>query len=100
MLSLLAAAGLLGALAGLVYAFDGKPQNAWKGPFTPGAIVSVLTIAARGCILIAACNSISQWKWIYFAGEKRQLIDLEKVDWASRGLPGSLGLIFGDWTRG
>ncbi|KAL1850779.1 hypothetical protein Daus18300_012787 [Diaporthe australafricana] len=84
---------LLVALAALLAAYDDRAVFDWKG-VTLNAVVSVLSTASRASLLYAISELISQWKWIVFTSTRRPLIDFERIDAASRGPLGSLGLMW------
>lgn len=52
---------------------------------TLNAIVSVLSTASKGLLLLAVSEAISQQKWITFSKSRHQLIEFEHIDGASRG---------------
>lgn len=83
----------LAALAVLLAVYDGKPIFGWNG-VTLNTIVSVLSTSSKAALMLALGESISQWKWILFANERRPLMDFERIENASRGPLGSLKLMW------
>lgn len=87
-------AASMGSLASLVgmfivlAAYNGKENFSWHG-VTLNAVVSILSTAGKALLLFALGESIGQWKWVAFSKESRPLIDLERIDSASRGPLGS-----------
>lgn len=90
---ILASAMLLVALAALLAFYDDKAVFEWKS-VTLNALVSVLSTASKASLLYALSELISQWKWIVFTSTRRPLVDFERIDAASRGPLGSLGLMW------
>lgn len=99
-LSLIAAAGFLGAMVGLIVRYDGQNASDWPYTVTLNAFVAVLSLAAKACVMFAVCASLSQWKWILYAGRSHVLIDFERIDSASRGPLGSVALLVTSWKGG
>ncbi|KAH8646740.1 hypothetical protein BX600DRAFT_518771 [Xylariales sp. PMI_506] len=73
--------------------YDGRPIFSWYG-VTLNAIIAVLSVAAKGLLLLAVEESFSQWKWILFYREPRALIEFQRIDEASRGPLGSVQMLF------
>jgi hypothetical protein len=99
-LSLIAAAGFLGAMVGLIVRYDGQNASDWPYAVTLNAFVAVLSLAAKACVMFAVCASLSQWKWILYAGRGHVLIDFERIDSASRGPLGSAAILVTSWKGG
>ena len=56
--------------------------------------------AAKGMLLLAVAESISQYKWLYFRGNgSKTLGDLQTYDTASRGPWGALQMLFTVGTK-
>jgi hypothetical protein len=81
------------SMVAVLVAYDGKPIFDWHG-VTLNTVISLLSTATKGTLMFAIAESISQWKWILFANESRPLMDLERVDSASRGPLGSAKLLW------
>lgn len=90
----IASAACLGGLAVLLMFYDNKPIFSYFGIVTLNTLVSVLSTASKTFLLFAIDELISQWKWIAFATDRRPLIDFERIDAASRGPVGSLGVLW------
>ncbi|KAK8127374.1 hypothetical protein PG984_008482 [Apiospora sp. TS-2023a] len=97
-LSLVAAAACVGAMVGLIFAYDKKPQDEWSAPVTLNALVSVLSVVVKGSLLFSVCEALSQWKWLLFTKDHRPLIDFERVDRASRGPLGCVNILMRFWS--
>jgi hypothetical protein len=63
----------------LLVRFDNHPTFDWHR-ITLNAVVSILSTASKGWLLLAIGETISQWKWIMFSKMKHQLIQFEVVD--------------------
>lgn len=92
-LAVIGSASCLAALVGLLLGYDGKPIFTWHG-VTLNSIVSLLSTASKAALLFAVAELISQWKWILFTDHARPLMDFERIDSASRGLLGSLRVMW------
>lgn len=57
-------------------------------------ILSILSTIMRACMLLPVATCIGQLKWSWFRS-RRRLVDVERFDEASRGITGSLVLL---WT--
>lgn len=114
-LSLVISAGALIATIVLLSNLDKKPQPSWTtgGRYCaevglPGSgdtvcralgislnsVVAWLGTIARVGLLVPLSNSLGQLKWSWFSGEDRSLADFEAFDLASRGVNGSIKLIW------
>lgn len=83
---------LLGMII-LLAQYDGKPIFSWYG-VNLNTIVSILSTASKGCLLLAVDAAVSQWKWIMFSSNRQTLIKFSAIDSASRGPLGSLQLLW------
>jgi hypothetical protein len=91
--SIVASLLLLASMVGVLFAFDGKPIFD-NGILTLNTVIAILSAANKATILYAVSHAIGQWKWIAFSGrEQRRLLDFERIESASRGPLGSLGLL-------
>ncbi|KAI4906766.1 hypothetical protein J4E90_010225 [Alternaria incomplexa] len=112
-LSLVVSAGALVTIVLLLSSLNDKPQPSWASVGThcfsePGiadivcrqsgisvnSVVSWLGTLARLCLLVPLANCLGQLKWTWFGSRERSLADLDAFDAASRGLTGSLQLIW------
>lgn len=91
--SVLSAIVFLGAMVGLLAAFDGKPIFN-SGTITLNTLIAILSTFSKAAILSAVSFAISQSKWMVFAGDRRRLLDFDRIDAASQGPLGSLHLLF------
>jgi hypothetical protein len=74
--------------------YDRRPQSDWQHDITLNTIVSILAVVIKASLLTATASCISQLKWTRFVEHERALVELEAFDAASRGIGGSLRLIF------
>jgi hypothetical protein len=113
-LSLVISAIALVAIVLFLASLDDKPQPLWasagrhcvtipgtdqsicrQSGITVNSIVSWLGTLARICLLVPLSNGLGQLKWAWFSdGKDRPLADLDTFDAASRGVIGSVQLIF------
>ena len=89
---------LLSTLAGasiftiLMY-FDGKPSDKWHFVFQLTTVVSILSQIVTEALLASITSCIGQLKWTWF--QRAHVVgDLEMLDDASRGLEGSIKLLW------
>ncbi|KAI1865903.1 uncharacterized protein JN550_008161 [Neoarthrinium moseri] len=92
-LSVTSSALLLIVLVCLLVVFDGKPIFDWRG-VTLNAIVSVLSTASKGLLMLGVDEAVGQWKWILFWRQECVVLDFHTVDSASRGPLGSIRLLW------
>ncbi|KAL9081929.1 MAG: hypothetical protein Q9159_006891 [Coniocarpon cinnabarinum] len=91
--------GLFGAALALLALFvflgtyNGKPRPQWPYEITINTVVAIFGIILKACMLIPIAEGVSQLKWMWYH-QARSLRDLEVFDAASRGINGSLRLIF------
>ena len=93
---LLAAIGsllFLVALLGLLAAYNNQPIFDWHR-LTLNASVSILSTASKTALLYIFAEAIVQWKWILYACRSRPLLDVQRIDAASRGPWGSTLLLW------
>jgi len=109
--------GALIAMVLLLSSLNNKPQPSWASADSncmavPGSgetvyscrpvgisvnsVVSWLGTLARLCLLVLLSNGLGQMKWAWFSTrrEKRSLADLDTFDSATRGMGGSVQLIW------
>lgn len=91
--SLAGTLAMMGALIGLLVAFDRRPIFSWND-ITLNTVVSTLSVAMKALLLFTAAECIGQWKWNLLHHSKRNLIDFERIDQASRGPLGCFNLIW------
>ncbi|KAF7190708.1 hypothetical protein HII31_07867 [Pseudocercospora fuligena] len=86
-------AGALIAIAIILSHFDNAPQPRWA-TVSLNTLVSWLSTLAKAMVLIPVSRGLAQLKWTWMAEKERALSDLQTFDNASRGLMGSLVLLF------
>ena len=96
--SLIASFVLLGALIGLLSAFDGKPIFDSR-LITLNTLIAILSTAYKACTLHALGFVIAQSKWVVFADGRRRLLDFDRIGAAAEGPLGSLLLLFNSKVR-
>jgi hypothetical protein len=114
-LSIIISAGALIAIIVLLSNVNNKPQPSWAtgGRYCTeerllgsqetvchghgislNSVVSWIGTIARVGLLVPLSNGLGQLKWSWFSNEERSLADFEAFDQASRGLNGSVRLIW------
>jgi hypothetical protein len=74
--------------------FDQKRQAEWPFIISVNAFLQVFTTIFRGAVLVPVAQGISQLKWTWFLNRTHSLNDFAIFDDASRGIWGSLHLIW------
>ncbi|PPJ54655.1 hypothetical protein CBER1_07664 [Cercospora berteroae] len=93
LLGVIISAGALAAIVGILYHYHGTPQPTWRN-VSLNTMISWLSTLANVMVLIPVTSGLSQLKWVWFAGKRRTMSDRGYFDSASRGVIGSLALIF------
>jgi len=83
----------IAAIVGLLLLVDGKTLPTLPLSITVNTYVSFFATVAKGTMLVAVNESISQLKWLWFR-EPRTLQDIQVFDDASRGPVGAVRLMF------
>jgi hypothetical protein len=91
--ALLLSAVLLAATAVLLRHHDDKPQPRWE-MMSLNTLVAWVGTLSRALVLLPVSRSIGQLKWTWFATRSRNLADVRCFDDASRGVIGSVHLLF------
>lgn len=82
------------AISALLGYYNGKLLFKWHN-ITLNTVISIFATLARISLILAVSSSIGQWRWNWFLKRSRPLTDIDVLDSASRGLFGSLQLM---WT--
>jgi hypothetical protein len=111
LLGIVMSAAAIAAIIGLLIDMDGKKVPNWGftmksrtvgGKFIPektvnislNSVISWISTVGKICILIPITKGIGQLKWVWFSEQERQLSDFEKFENATRGLTGSVMLLW------
>jgi hypothetical protein len=96
--AVLSSCALVVALCIILNKYDGKQVPSFGTWFnsgiTLGTLVSLLTTLAVALALSTVQECLSQLKWLWYSGASRPLGDVETYDRASRGLLGSVQLLW------
>ena len=82
------------AIAGLLFAYDGRPQPEWPYGITLNSALSWLSTITKSLLLLPAAECISQCIWISYTARPQKLGTIATFDAASRGPWGSLKLLW------
>jgi hypothetical protein len=96
MWELFGAVGSAVALIGIVITlrvFDGKRQPSWQG-VSLNSVISWISTIAKVFVLMPITSGLGQLKWVWFAKGKQPLSDLQIFDSATRGISGSVQLLW------
>lgn len=93
-ISILLAIGLSTATIIILAYFNGRTVPSWNYSITLNTIAALLATVARASILVTIAGVLGQAKWLWFSQHARPIIHLQQCDAASRGLTGSLKLLF------
>jgi hypothetical protein len=98
LVAVLSNCALIVALCIILEKYDGQQVPSFGTWFnsgiTLGTLVSVLTTLAVTMALSTVQECLSQLKWLWYSGASRPLGDVEAYDRASRGLIGSVQLLW------
>lgn len=81
------------ALVGMLRRFEGQPLPDWPHGITLNTAVAFISTLCRTAFLLPVVQALSQLKWNWYR-KPRSLQDFRIFDEASRGLWGSLKLLF------
>jgi hypothetical protein len=98
LVAMLSSCALVVALCVVLKKYDGQQVPSFGTWFdsgiTLGTLVALLTTLAVAMALSTVQECISQLKWLWYSGASRPLEDVETYDRASRGLLGSVQLVW------
>ncbi|KAK1847774.1 hypothetical protein CCHR01_09616 [Colletotrichum chrysophilum] len=70
------------------------PEAEWPFSININTVIALLTTLMRATMLVAVAEVIGQMKWRFFDDQQRPLSDLQRFDHASRGVLGSVKIIW------
>ncbi|KAE9574806.1 hypothetical protein CGMCC3_g9326 [Colletotrichum fructicola] len=70
------------------------PEAEWPFSININTVIALLTTLMRATMLVAVAEVIGQMKWRFFDDQQRPLADLQHFDRASRGVLGSVKIIW------
>ncbi|KAI8283421.1 hypothetical protein K4K60_002717 [Colletotrichum sp. SAR11_57] len=70
------------------------PEAEWPFSININTVIALLTTLMRATMLVAVAEAIGQMKWRFFDDQQRPLADLQHFDRASRGVLGSVKIIW------
>ncbi|KAF2105545.1 hypothetical protein BDV96DRAFT_655491 [Lophiotrema nucula] len=98
LVAVLSSCALVVALCIILKKYDGQQVPSFGTWFnsgiTLGTLVSLLTTLSVAMALSTVQECLSQLKWLWYSGASRPLGDVETYDRASRGLTGSVQLLW------
>lgn len=77
----------------LLSQYNHQPVFAWHG-VSLNTWVSLLSTIGKSLLLFTISACLSQWKFVWFSGGQRRLLDFDVFDGASRGPAGALSLLW------
>lgn len=84
---------LMVALCVVLRCYEGHRQPTWSH-LSLNTLIAWMSMVSRALILYSASQGLGQLKWAWFATERRPMEDLATFDSASRGVLGSLALMY------
>lgn len=85
--------GLSGAIGWQLMRLDGNPLSTWDYRLSPQSTLAFAVTIAKAAMLIPISSALGQLKWHWFR-QTRKLDGMEHFDEASRGVLGSIRLLF------
>ncbi|KAL4907812.1 hypothetical protein BDW74DRAFT_175595 [Aspergillus multicolor] len=85
--------GLITGLIPVLSAYNHKPQPDW-GFLSLNFLIAIVSVTTKATTTLASSESIGQLKWSWLADAFRQIKMLRTFDEASRGVYGSIQLIW------
>ncbi|KAF4903085.1 hypothetical protein CGCVW01_v013167 [Colletotrichum viniferum] len=70
------------------------PEAEWPFNNNINTVIALLTTLMRATMLVAVAEVVGQMKWRFFDNQQRTLSDLQRFDHASRGVLGSVKIIW------
>lgn len=93
LVSIFLVVGMLAAIVGTVYPYRNKPQPSWPYGVQLNSVVSAYILVLKTFVILVISTGLGQLKWSWFR-QAQPLDHLAIYDDASRGVWGSLGLLF------
>jgi hypothetical protein len=82
------------ALVVVLREYDQHPLSVWTAGVTVNSVISLLTALSKAALVLPTAACLSQLKWTWFSARERSLADFDSFDRASRGVWGSLCLLW------
>lgn len=92
--SVMLAIGLTAAIISILAHFNGQTVPDWPLSINLNTVIALLATLSRALILLTVAEIIGQSKWSWFPRQPRPMNALQRFDSASRGLLGSMSLLF------
>lgn len=92
--SVVLAIGLIAAIISILAHFNGQTVPDWPLTINLNTLIALLATLSRALILLVVAEIIGQTKWSWFSRQPRPMNALQRFDSASRGLLGSMSLLF------
>ena len=77
-----------------LHKYDGAEQPDWPYGITINSVISWFTTIMKALMLVSVASCLSQANWVRFTKSPHPFTDYLVYDSASRGVPGSLQLLF------
>lgn len=85
---------LIAAIISILAHFNGQTVPDWPLSINLNTLIALLATLSRALILLTVAEIIGQTKWSWFSRQPRPINALQRFDSASRGLIGSMSLLF------
>lgn len=86
--------GCIVAIVLILYYQKDQPLDTWKLPLNLNSTIAAFIAGAKMTSILIVSSCLGQRKWLHFEEKASRLRDLEVFDEASRGLWGSIKLIW------
>lgn len=86
-------AACMTAIFGVFLKFDDETQPKFPLGITINGFISVFSVCAKAALILPTAEGLGQLKWSHFKEKPRPLMDIERIDLASRGPYGAVLLL-------
>jgi hypothetical protein len=84
----------LAAVIGMLAYMNNKPLDAFSVDISINTVIAILITVMRTSMMVGVGSCIAQSGWLYFKNGPRTITDLQAFDEATRGIKGSIKLLF------
>jgi hypothetical protein len=86
-------ASCMAAVFGVLVYHNNRVLPVWPLGITLNGFISLLSVCAKAALLLPTAEGLGQLKWSHFRKDSRTMMDIERIDLASRGPWGAILLL-------